>query len=238
MHQPNSYGRLTALANTSALTLGPQTALLPGCLFHLYINEDGNPMTALVTGVVADVVDHGKGIRGTQLLIVVAAGETHPKCRELFLRQVNLLKSAMVQKVRDARIQPVYPPEKRQRVVYTEEWCQYWCQGASEAYDGAIYVRINELTTLADIDLSIPNMQGFLPFEAEIQESQSTHFAPGTHILCKVNPFRLDHISQAGGIKRTFNALLNRTGFALHTLESVDKRSNNRVIANNRVFRN
>ncbi|KAJ7436310.1 hypothetical protein B0H11DRAFT_2256359 [Mycena galericulata] len=178
MEQPNSTGRLYALTDTSTLILGPQTTLLPGCLFRLYMNEVGEPMNALLTGVIADIVDHGKGIR---LLIVVAAEETQPKCRELFLQQLNLLEYVMVQELLDLRGQPASPLEKQQRVLYTEDWCE----GASEAYDGAIYIRINELTTVADIDLSIPDMQGFLPFEEEIQEPPSTRFAPGTHILCK-----------------------------------------------------
>ncbi|KAJ7475348.1 hypothetical protein B0H11DRAFT_1918044 [Mycena galericulata] len=110
MEQPNSTGRLYALTDTSTLILGPQTTLLPGCLFRLYMNEVGKPMNALLTGVIADIVDHGKGIR--ELL--------------------------------DLRGQPASPFEKQQRVLYTEDWCE----GASEAYDGAIYIRINELTTV------------------------------------------------------------------------------------------
>ncbi|KAJ7442202.1 hypothetical protein B0H11DRAFT_1932524 [Mycena galericulata] len=170
---------LSALAVTPELNLGTEMALYPGCALRLYRNNAGTPLTTLVTGTVADVVEHGTGIS-----------------------QVISLNTTMREE-----------QQKESRGVFHDE---EWSEEHNKTYDGTIYVRMSDITRIVDIDLSLPDMQGYIPFEQEIQNALITgpalhYLSPGCQVICKVNPFRLDNLLTPSRPCRGYGTRLRRT---------------------------
>ncbi|KAJ7471234.1 hypothetical protein B0H11DRAFT_2237532 [Mycena galericulata] len=161
---------------TPELNLGTEMALYPGCALRLYRNNAGTPLTTLVTGTVADVVEHGTGI---SLLILIANIKMQaPISRCMFLQQVISLNATMREE-----------QQKESRGVFHDE---EWSEEHNKTYDGTIYVRMSDITTIVDIDLSLPDMQGYIPFEQEIQNALIT--GPALHYLSPGCQVIFDHV--------------------------------------------